>query len=217
MYDSRLSRNPLLSRFMIIGGGILAGLLVFWINSALVEQPQGRIAVGPDFDLELEQVAKPKPPEEKVRRQPEPPEPPRPPEEIPSVATEARIVAQPTRIEIAATELPGAIRTGLDASPGLPADYGSDTLVPLIRVEPNYPGRAAARGIEGEVQLAFTVLADGSVSGVEVLRADPRGVFEHQAMRAVARWKFRPRAAGAPPRRATQTLKFRLPDENRGR
>ena len=212
MYDARLSRNPVLSKFIITAGGILAGFLVFWINSALVEQPPGSLATGSEFDLELEQVAKPKPPEEKIRRNPEPPEPPRPPENIPSVEPETRITALPARIDLAATELPGTVSTGLDASPGLPADYGSDALVPLIRVEPNYPGRAAARGLEGDVQVAFTVLADGSVTAVEVLHADPRGVFERQATRAIARWKFRPRAAGATPRRATQTLKFRLPE-----
>jgi protein TonB len=70
---------------------------------------------------------------------------------------------------------------------------GDSDIVPMVRVNPEYPTRAAARGIEGWVHLKFTVTAQGSTSDVEVVDADPRGYFETAAVSAVKRYKYKPR------------------------
>jgi TonB family protein len=57
---------------------------------------------------------------------------------------------------------------------------------------PQYPESARKRGIEGWVELAFTVMPNGSVDDVEVRNASPADVFDDAAIRAVRQWKFEP-------------------------
>ena len=59
-------------------------------------------------------------------------------------------------------------------------------------VQPVYPEAARKRGIEGWVELAFTVTPNGTVEDVEVRNASPANVFEDAAMRAIRGWRFEP-------------------------
>jgi protein TonB len=65
--------------------------------------------------------------------------------------------------------------------------------VPLVRVEPDYPRRQQTAGVEGWVQLRFTILGSGAVTDVIVVDAYPKGVFDDAAIKAVRRWKYSPR------------------------
>lgn len=65
--------------------------------------------------------------------------------------------------------------------------------VPLVRIEPRYPPKALREGKEGWVRLRFTIAADGTTKDIEVLDAKPRRLFEAEAKRALARWKYQPR------------------------
>ncbi len=99
-------------------------------------------------------------------------------------------------------------------------DIGSDIqiareLIPLVRIPPEFPQRAAVRGVEGYVILRFKVTETGSVADPEVLRADPPGFFELAAKRAVLRWKYQPQIRdGKPTEVMTLTrITFQLADE----
>jgi protein TonB len=71
--------------------------------------------------------------------------------------------------------------------------------VPIDRAAPAYPDAMRATAIQGTVELAFTVLRDGSVGWVRVLGAEPRGYFEQAATEGVRKWRFKPAAEdGAP-------------------
>ncbi|HEY6098746.1 MAG TPA: energy transducer TonB [Anaeromyxobacter sp.] len=63
---------------------------------------------------------------------------------------------------------------------------------PIQREAPAYPQAVRAIGIEGTVEVALTVLRDGSVGWVRIVRADPRGYFEQAAAEGVRRWRFQP-------------------------
>ena len=80
------------------------------------------------------------------------------------------------------------------------------------RVNPTYPSQALRARTEGWVELSFTVGVDGSVDGVEVVNANPRRLFDREAMRALSQWKFTPRVEnGKPvPAKARQRLEFTL-------
>lgn len=81
---------------------------------------------------------------------------------------------------------PGRIK-----APG-PTVGGSGMAVPIVRIAPDYPRRAAARGIEGYVVVAFDVAASGGTEHARVLEASPQGVFERAALAAVNRYRYRP-------------------------
>ena len=76
------------------------------------------------------------------------------------------------------------------------ADLGaipmSRQMVPLIRTTATYPARALSRGIEGFVELSFTVDAEGRVVNPVVLHAEPEGMFERAALQAIAKWQYSP-------------------------
>jgi protein TonB len=59
-------------------------------------------------------------------------------------------------------------------------------------VNPVYPESARKRGIEGWVELAFTVTLNGTVEDVEVRNASPASIFNDAATRAVRQWRFEP-------------------------
>ena len=65
--------------------------------------------------------------------------------------------------------------------------------IPVFRVPPLYPHRAAKRGLEGWVRVEFTITTRGTVRNARVLEASPKGIFEHAALRAISRWKFKPK------------------------
>ena len=64
--------------------------------------------------------------------------------------------------------------------------------VPIFQVPPQYPRRAAERGIEGCVLLEYTVTPLGAVSEPVVLQANPPGIFDRAATRAALRYKYKP-------------------------
>jgi TonB family protein len=59
-------------------------------------------------------------------------------------------------------------------------------------VQPVYPEAARKKGVEGWVELAFTVAPNGTVEDVEVRNASPANVFDDAAVRAIRGWRFEP-------------------------
>lgn len=84
--------------------------------------------------------------------------------------------------------------------------------LPLSRQPPQYPYKAARRGIEGWVRVRFQVTETGTVEDVEVLESEPPGVFEQAAIKAVYRWRFKPRIINgqATSGTAEQVVEFEL-------
>jgi protein TonB len=71
---------------------------------------------------------------------------------------------------------------------------GTDTdVLPLVRIPPEYPPRALARGVEGWVRVQFTISVNGTVKDAIVVAADPENVFDSAALASVSRWRYNPR------------------------
>ena len=71
---------------------------------------------------------------------------------------------------------------------------GADTdIVPLVRVNPQYPMRAQQRGIEGWVEVEFTISAAGTVKNPKVVAYHPSTIFNRAALRAIRKWKYNPK------------------------
>lgn len=83
---------------------------------------------------------------------------------------------------------------------------------PLVRIEPQYPMRAAERGIEGSCWVRFDVTPDGTPTNIDVFRCDS-SLFERASIRAVERWRYNPKVQDGVPvaRRGVETrFDFRL-------
>ncbi len=88
----------------------------------------------------------------------------------------------------------------------------SSNVIPLVRIPPRYPMRAANRRVEGWVKVEFTITKDGSVKDAIVVDAQPDKVFNRAALQAIKRWKFKAKviAGEAFEQRAVQVLQFKL-------
>jgi TonB family protein len=77
---------------------------------------------------------------------------------------------------------------------------------------PAYTKDALDAKIEGTVVLSFTVEADGTLSGIAVVRGLGKGLDE-KAIECLERWQFKPASNGGTPipSKARAEINFRLP------
>ena len=76
----------------------------------------------------------------------------------------------------------------LDVRPGI-----------LVRVEPEYPEKAARRFLSGRVVARLLIDARGEVEKVEIVEAEPPGYFEESAVKAFRAARFTPGMKGGRP------------------
>ncbi len=196
--------------------GLFAALVLFWIMDTLISGSSkltrsADSAVRLDFikvdQDELENVKKRTPPPE-----PEPPEKPPPPPKM--TVDDADRPAQ----DMPQVEMP-QISLGLTSGSGpylgrwSAGDPGAEgDVIPIVRIEPQFPREALLKGIDGWVEIEFTIEPDGSVSDPKVVDAQPPRIFNRNAIRAIYKWKFKPRIVDGKPvaRRARQRMDFEI-------
>ncbi|MBI3347868.1 MAG: TonB family protein [Burkholderiales bacterium] len=63
----------------------------------------------------------------------------------------------------------------------------------IKKVPPDFPAEATKKGISsGSVKAKLTIEADGKVSDVEIVEAEPKRVFDRAVKQALMEWKFEP-------------------------
>lgn len=121
---------------------------------------------------------------------PKPPETPpeTPPQDMDNVNPDAPTINVAPPTVMAGTDIGGP--GGMNIAEG---DY-----LPIVRVAPVYPARALSRGLEGFVDLSFTVTTAGTVRDPIVLQSTS-SLFERAAVRAVLKFKYKPRVVDGVP------------------
>ena len=142
---------------------------------------------------------------------PKPPkEPPPPPKVI--VQKQVKPTKNKVKIEIPDIDLPTIAGGGpfLGNWEGNPLAEGD--VLPIVRINPQWPRKALVEGIEGYVVVEVLIGVDGSVRGVVVIESMPKRLFDRNVIRAVLKWKFKPRIVNGVPveRQAIQKLDFNL-------
>lgn len=168
---------------------------MFWTMHLLIVggryiAEQGETLNAVDFvrlkkETELETRERKKPPK------PEPPKQPPPPKmKIDTPPPDQ----QPTPFAMPKLNLPTTISGGPFLGSYVGGDMsGYSELIPLMRINPQYPRNAARDRIEGWVEFKITINPDGTVKTAVPLKSQPRGVFESAAMQAILKWKFKPK------------------------
>jgi len=132
--------------------------------------------------------------ENKKRKMPdkkEPDEPPPPPNLTPSRSN------KPSQ-EMG--DMAFAIDVDVDVGGTNIAIAASDTdVVPIVRVNPQYPLRASERGIEGWVEVEFTISKLGTVKDPMVINSHPSSIFDRAALKAIKKWKYNPKIEDGEP------------------
>jgi protein TonB len=70
---------------------------------------------------------------------------------------------------------------------------GDRDVLPLVRIDPEYPPRAQQQGVEGYVIVEFTISPSGTVQDLRVVESKPAYVFDQAVLAAVRRWRYNPR------------------------
>ena len=176
-------------RFVLaVGLAMLTTFGLFWVMQALIGVSGELKEGGAPFSVEFVRLRRDKAPEMKKREPPkrEKPEQPPPPPEM--------NLAKNIKPGEAVGEIVPMVDTALELerTTSLGAGGADRDVVPLVRVDPDYPPRARQRGIEGYVDLEFTIGPVGTVENVRVIAANPPAVFDRAALRAVRRWRYNP-------------------------
>ncbi len=111
-----------------------------------------------------------------------------PPQDMDSVDPNAPTINIPPPTVAANVDIGGP--GGMNIAEG---DY-----LPIVRVAPIYPARALSRGIEGYVDMSFTVTTTGTVKDPIVLFSTS-SLFDRAATRAVLKFKYKPRVVDGQP------------------
>ena len=195
--------------------GVAVTLVLFFIMQALIDS--GDQAYRSDSDAQIMEFVRIKDDESlslKDRRKPKKPEPPKEPPPPPKMIVEKQV--KPTmnkvKIDIPNIDLPTIAGGGpfLGNWAGNPLAEGD--VLPIVRIDPQWPREALVEGIEGYVIVEVIIAADGSVASAVVIESVPRRLFDRNVIRAVLKWKFKPRIINgvAVERRAIQRLDFSL-------
>ena len=125
-----------------------------------------------------------------------PDKPPKPPETPPETPPQDldNINPDAPKINIAPPQVQS---TGDIGGPG-GMNIAEGDYLPIVRVAPVYPARALSRGLEGFVDLQFTVTTAGTVKDPLVIQSTSK-LFERAAIRAVLKFKYKPRVVDGVP------------------
>ena len=125
-----------------------------------------------------------------------PEKPPKPPETPPETPPQDMDNVDPNAptIKIAAPAMT------MDSNIGGPGgmNLAEGDYLPIVRVAPVYPARALSRGLEGHVDLSFTVTSAGTVRD-PIIMFSTSSLFERAATRAVLKFKYKPRVVDGIP------------------
>ncbi|TPD62061.1 TonB family protein [Emcibacter nanhaiensis] len=148
---------------------------------------------GVNIRVEIADVRKAREVEQKVRK-PDKPEEVETPPETPDIEMDTNLNSVQTGFEIGAAQVDTGIQVagtgGFAASDG---DY-----LPIVKVAPVYPRRAAERGIEGYVILEFTVTKNGTVKDIVVVETTS-SLFNRAAIKAAEKFKYKPKVVDGQP------------------
>ncbi|WP_269618694.1 energy transducer TonB [Zhongshania sp. BJYM1] len=128
-------------------------------------------------------------------------DPPRPPEVLPPPFVRPEPVEPPPEMPPMTQSIANNANLKIDLTPPRMSDKinidhsgpTDSTAIPIVRIAPDYPNRMAVRGVEGYVDLMFDIAPTGSPTNIRVTESEPEGAFDKAAMRALARWKYRPK------------------------
>ncbi|MDF1762486.1 MAG: energy transducer TonB [Oleibacter sp.] len=167
----------------------LATVAVFWVMQSLISS-SGSVLAPKDYGR-IQNFVMDKPEEDVQTKDRQPRKPPEAPKEPPKVDMVAPEFNAPSASSMALGALDMSTDLALDS--GLSGAGGDGEMMPIVKVAPTYPRRAAQRGIEGYVVVQFTVTAQGTVTDAVVIEAAPKGVFDSAAVDAVKKFKYKPR------------------------
>lgn len=187
MHTLEVPNNPVFIKTStaVIGGAAMTFAAFAFMQYLISGEQRAPVKPGGDIIVEIFQT----PEDSKVRHiqkiQPPPPMP-KVPQKAPPLDTSADpVLAISDFTPVTIDDFGGDINNTINRPTG--------DATPIVRINPKYPTTAARDGIEGWVQLSFSISPTGEVIDPVVINAEPKRTFDREAIRAIKRWKYRPK------------------------
>ena len=187
MHTLEVPNNPVFIKTStaLIGGAAMTFAAFAFMQYLISGEQRAPVKPGDDIIVEIFQA----PEDSKVRHiqkiQPPPPMP-KVPQKAPPLDTSADpVLAISDFTPVTIDDFGGDINNTINRPTG--------DATPIVRINPKYPTTAARDGIEGWVQLSFSISPTGEVIDPVVINAEPKRTFDREAIRAIKRWKYRPK------------------------
>lgn len=176
--------------------GLLMTLAVLFTMQILIATPRARLdESGTRHFVDFVRVQRQETVQRADRRREKPTAPDAPPPQVFQPRTDA---VEETPLAVAVPTAP--VDVGVEMSVrglGLAASDGE--YLPIVKIAPVYPAAAQARGIEGYCIVEYTVTTAGTTRDVQVVEAEPTGIFNKASIAAAEKFKYRPRVVDGEP------------------
>jgi len=192
-YSYFLNQGPT-AYFLFLFFGLVASLGIFYFMSLLVStgknpkssEDQG-LRVEFLLNTSLDEL------ELRSRRLPQKPKAEKPPPETPKLKIQQTEMEKPNLISnLPQLELPDDFQS--DSQGALVSGGIKDSdVTPVFRMNPNYPMQARLKNIEGFVVMRFDITETGQTDNISVIQASPPQIFNFSAIRAIRKWKYKPK------------------------
>jgi len=210
-----MSSNILRSSTSIIPAVVITFFLfigMHWlVNSSSHDKPGDDDQISIDFSpVKVDEEANQK--QRRIPKKPPPPKEPPPPPKM-NVQQNTSVVNNMPTPNIPALDLGVGGDGPFLGAMGQGIDLGKDgDIIPIVTIAPNYPRKAQIAKIEGWVEIAFTITEGGTVINPKVVGSKPARIFDREALRAILKYKFKPKVVDgvAMTQEATQKIEFKL-------
>ncbi|MGD8810723.1 MAG: energy transducer TonB [Gammaproteobacteria bacterium] len=173
-----------------LGAGVTFGLL--FLMQLLIASGRGLNTDAKRFEItDFVRVER----EQRVEREERKPEKPPEPEEQPEMPNPDQNTDynNSLAVSVSAPSVNSSVNVG-----GLGFGVSDGEYLPIVKVAPVYPARAASRGLEGYVIVEFTVTPTGATKDIFVVESTS-SLFERAAVDAAAKFKYKPRVIDGNP------------------
>jgi protein TonB len=172
--------------------GIVITFALLWVMQFLISTGKNALTDSADFRIpDFIRVRQEESVQQKDRKPPKPPEVEEKPPEAPPPDMD---MDDPNAPRVNLSRVDPNIKIGIGGT-----DFAVDgEYLPIVRVEPLYPRRAQSRGLEGFCDMEFTVTKTGEVSDAVAIECSS-SVFESASVKAVLKWKYKPRVLDGEP------------------
>ena len=173
-----------------LGAGVTFGLL--FLMQMLIASGRGINEDAARFEIsDFVRVER----EQRVEREDNRPEKPPEPEEQPEMPNPDQNTDYDNSLAVSMTG--PSLNAGVEIG-GLGFGVSDGEYLPIVKVAPVYPTRAASRGLEGYVIVEFTVTETGSTRDIFVVESTS-SLFERAAVEAAGKFKYKPRVIDGNP------------------
>jgi protein TonB len=173
-----------------LGAGVTFGLL--FLMQMLIASGRGLNTDAKRFEItDFVRVER----EQRVEREERKPEKPPEPEQQPDMPNPDHNTDynNSLAVSMAAPSVNTSVNVG-----GLGFGVSDGEYLPIVKVAPVYPARAAQRGLEGYVIVEFTVTQTGATKDISVVESTS-SLFDRAAVDAAAKFKYKPRVIDGNP------------------